>query len=319
MANRQLYVIAVVSNPIGYQTRYKHYQTFKRHMKLSGVTLITVEMAFGDRPHMVTSKNDPDDVQLRSFEELWHKENMVNIGFQRLTQIYPDWEKVGWFDADITFLNFNWVNECIEALEHYLIIQPWSHCTDLGPKGQSILNRESFLYMYQENKFHPPSDWGTKGEYTDKKGWWHAGYAWAARREIIEDLGGLLDIPLIGAADLMMAHAMIGNAHRALPDGLTQGYQDYLFRWEELCRLYLKKDVGFVDGTIVHHYHGSRANRQYWDRWKILINNKFDPNTDCRRDSQGLWQLNVHDARTIRIRDEVRAYFRQRNEDSIDV
>lgn len=68
---------------------------------------------------------------------------------------------------------------------------------------------------------------------------------------------------------------------------------------------------------IYHHWHGRKGARQYWDRWKILETNDFDPYHDVKRDSQGLWQLIDHgDDRSLKLRDQIRAYFRQRSEDS---
>ena len=56
------------------------------------------------------------------------------------------------------------------------------------------------------------------------------------------------------------------------------------------------------------------------DRWKILTENQFNPNTDIKRDWQGLFQLEDHgDMRSIKLRDDIRKYFRARNEDSIDL
>jgi hypothetical protein len=50
----------------------------------------------------------------------------------------------------------------------------------------------------------------------------------------------------------------------------------------------------------------------YCDRWKILRDNDYDPSTDIVRDWQGVWQLAGNKPR---LRDDIRAYFRTRNED----
>jgi hypothetical protein len=43
-----------------------------------------VELAFGNRPFEVTDPDNPRHVQVRSGHELWHKENLVNLGVARL-------------------------------------------------------------------------------------------------------------------------------------------------------------------------------------------------------------------------------------------
>ena len=62
----------------------------------------------------------------------------------------------------------------------------------------------------------------------------------------------------------------------------------------------------------MHYFHGNKADRKYQDRWKILVDNQFDPLVDIYKDSNGLWQL---DDTKIKLRDSIRRYFRERNED----
>lgn len=158
----------------------------------------------------------------------------------------------------------------------------------------------------------------------DQYTFWHPGYAWAARREIYDNLGGLLDTAILGAADHHMALAMIGDAKFSMPGGISKGYSNDVYRWQELCDLYLRRDIGFVDGTLLHAWHGpkggkDKAGRRYQERWEILVKNQYNPADDLKRDWQGLYQLEVHEERQIKLRDDIRAYFRQRNEDSITI
>jgi hypothetical protein len=45
----------------------------------------------------------------------------------------------------------------------------------------------------------------------------------------------------------------------------------------------------------------------------VLRDNDYDPRTDISRDWQGVYQLTGNKSR---LRDQIRAYFRDRNEDS---
>jgi len=81
------YVITTVSNPNRYERRYDLYKRFEEMCRQAEVKLITVEQAFGLRQYMVTKPNDPMHVQVRTVEELWHKENMINIGIKRATEM----------------------------------------------------------------------------------------------------------------------------------------------------------------------------------------------------------------------------------------
>jgi hypothetical protein len=48
----------------------------------------------------------------------------------------------------------------------------------------------------------------------------------------------------------------------------------------------------------------------------VLVNNNYDPDTDVKYDAQGLLQLETTNARQIKLRDQIREYFRTRNDDA---
>ncbi len=82
-------VVTCVFNPRGFASRYRLYRQFAHYVALAGVRLVTVEVALGDRPFAVTSTENPDDVQLRTAWELWHKERALNIGFEHAIHTQP--------------------------------------------------------------------------------------------------------------------------------------------------------------------------------------------------------------------------------------
>jgi hypothetical protein len=302
---KTLHVISVISNPVQFSTRYELYRKFEREMKQAGVNLITVEMAFGHRPHCVTEAGNPSHVQLRSFDEIWHKENMINLGVERLP---TDWEYVAWIDSDVSFIDPNWVKNTIDSLQHYHVVQLFQHAIDLGPKNENVQNHNGFVSQYLSGAPRGPG-------YT----FWHPGYAWAMRREAFDAVGGLIDIAILGAGDHHMALGFIHQARQSIPGDMSLPYLQELLRWEDRCRKYIKKDIGFLPGTLLHGWHGKKKNRKYVERWGILRDFKYNPITDLKEDWQGLWQLVVEDDRQIGLRDGIRAYFRQRSEDSTDL
>jgi hypothetical protein len=64
---------------------------------------------------------------------------------------------------------------------------------------------------------------------------------------------------------------------------------------------------------MIHKWHGPRALRGYTERWKILEANAFDPYLDLRPDEHGVFEFTGNKPK---LRDDVRQYFRSRNEDS---
>jgi hypothetical protein len=312
MKTENFYVIAVISNPIRFKSRYALYQKFEAEVKAAGAQLLTVECALGDRPHMVTESNNPWHLQLRTWDEIWHKENMINLGLARLPS---NWEYVAWIDADVSFIRKDWVLETIHQLQHYMVVQMWETAIDLGPTGSALATHHSFISQYIKGK---PYCYGRPGGYYYEQ--WHPGYAWAARREAIDHLGGMIDTAILGAGDNHMAHALIGMLDGSIAKGLHPNYIKHLTTWQARAERHVRRDVGFVPGTICHSWHGKKVDRKYHDRWKILVNHQYDPDLDLKRDSQGLYQLVDHGTlRSSRFRDDLRRYFRARNEDSIDL
>ncbi len=348
----QLHVVTAIANPARFHSRWALYRDFERHVLATGATLTTVEVAFGERKHEVTEAGNPRHIQLRTSHELWLKENLLNIGISRLPSA-PEARYIAWVDADIQFTRPDWAVETIHQLQHYDIVQMFSHAQDLGPAGEPLGVHEGFVQSYQRKRnfgFEGKESGGPEGfkslksqkdakpqaagseirnlkseigNYPGSTGnyggpYWHPGFAWAARRESLDKLGGLIDYAILGSADHHMAHALIGNAKASLPGSAGSRYAEHLLRWEERAERHIRRNIGVVPGLINHYWHGRKAQRFYKERWSILLENNFDPDVDLKRDTQSLWQLvDTGDAtgRSIRLRDQLRGYFRSRNED----
>lgn len=315
-------VIAVVSNPVRYRARYDLFRAFQEHVKEAGARLTIVEMAFGNRPFEITQPNTAQQVQVRSATEMWHKENLVNIGMSRLPR---DARYIAWVDADLTFARHDWVQETIQQLQHYSIVQMFSEAHDLDPTGHILNTFRSFGYSHV-NRITRKKGSGYYGGVpagtptNDKVAYWHhPGFAWAARKESIDTIGGLFDVAVVGEADYIMAKSLVGEGTDVLYPGVTDGYRKAVVDWQTQA-LKLRGNLGYVPGSVLHHWHGKKANRKYWDRCKILTDTQFDPTTDLKRDTQGLYQLVDHgDQKSKTLRDALRSYFRSRDEDSSEL
>ena len=302
----KFHVIAVVSNPVRYRSRWELFRQFQTRMLQAGVNLTTVELVFGARTPFLTTEHQRH-VRLRSYDELWHKENLINIGISRLPE---DWEYVAWIDADVQFVRPDWVEETIHQLQHYMIVQMWETAADLGPRNEIFATYKSFGSLLVDGQAVSPS-WKKYGyEYP------HTGYAWAARREAIEIMGGLLDKAVLGAADHHMAWSFLGQGLKSCPPKIHPNYTKMVAEWQTRAAK-LKRDIGFVPGSLLHYWHGKKKDRKYVDRWQVLIKNGFDPEKHLVRGVNGLYEWS--DSTPIGLRDGVRAYMRQRHEDSIDL
>lgn len=306
----KLHVITVISNPVRYKSRYKLYKNFEKYMNSNpNVVLYTAEMAYGDRPFEVTDANNPNHLQLRSADELWHKENMMNLVLHKLPN---DWKYVAWVDADVIFSRPDWAEETIHQLQHYHVVQMFSECRDLDDKYSGVPGSDMKGMIWCHYNMEQSS---TDKAYGKRQG--HCGYAWAARRETLEFTGGFLDVSILGSGDYQMATAFLGNISTSI--GGVKYHPDYikaLHNWGEKAKK-IRNNVGYVEGLLLHNWHGAKLNRGYKDRWKILVEHKYNPLTDIERDWQGLYKL-VDDGskKYIELRDDLRTYFRARDEDN---
>lgn len=313
--NQKLYVITPIFNSQRYRSRWRLYENFAKQVEDAGGILYTVEVAFGNREFSITQPDNVRHIQLRARDELWLKENMLNIAISRLPS---DWLYVATIDADIQFTRPDWVGETIQKLQHYHIVQMFSHAIDLGPRYEPIMNHKGFMYCYLNNipkNSHIPCYYYNLPGSKDSVIKYHPGFAHAYRRSAINYLGGLVDFCPTGAADNHMCHAFIGKVLDSIHPQMDKSYKDKLLIWQARAEKYIQRNIGYVDGTILHYWHGKKVDRRYWDRWKILTGNKFNPDLDLKRDHQLLWQFSE---RNYKLRDEIRIYFSLRNEDSID-
>ncbi len=309
MKNDLLNVVAVYSNPIRWENRRKRHHEFEEHMLDSGVRLTTVECAFGERPFELEERDHVHRVRVRAKTLAWNKECLINIGISRI----PEARYICTSDADIEFRRNGWASETVHALQHFDVVQPWVTAYDLGPHDEHIQAHKSFCYQFVHGKPvipEGPHFWKTNGGIYEYP---HSGYCWAYTRQALEWLGGLIDFACMGAGDHHMALAYVGAVDRSVPHGTTAAYMKHLHQWQSRAVRHINRNIGFVDGTIEHHWHGRKADRKYMDRWEIFVKNQFDPDTDIKKNTHGVVELSGNKPELSR---ELFLYYRARSEDA---
>lgn len=298
----KLHVVTAITNPMRWQSRTKLFREFERHMLDSGVQLHVIEAAYGEIPHMLEpSHPSVNHIKRRVRTPVWSKECLINLAIQQLPD---DWKYVAWIDADILFRHPRWAEETVYALQHHHVVQPWSTCYDLGPHGEHVQLHRSFCRQW----VHEPHCIGKKGPYTFA----HPGYAWAATRQAMEWLGGLVETAAFGAGDHHMALALVGKSATSFPGGVTEGYKKPILAWEKRAEQFLARGIHYVEATIEHAWHGRKQDRKYVDRWSIPVKHGFDPETDLKRNVHGVLEFAGNKPGLIA---DMHAYNRSRNED----
>lgn len=299
-----LHVASAYSNPLRWRTRRVLMNDFRRHMAATpNVVLHAAELAYGERPFEVTG-GDPNDVSLRTSHELWHKENVLNVAIQRFP---ADWKYGAIIDADFHMTRRDWALEAIHQLQHFDFVQLFSSYSDLTVEHRPYRVMPSFAWVHWHGHQRHRNGYPYGGQSPGA-----TGGAWAFRRAAFDAVGGLLDVCILGSADWHMAFGLAGKINTA-PESTrcSHGYVEAVRRWQERARV-LKGNIGYVENHAIHHFHGSKVFRGYGERWKILRDHDFNPSKDIVRDWQGVWQLAGNKPG---LRDEIRRYFRARNED----
>jgi hypothetical protein len=287
-----LHIVTVVFNPGGYERRYKLYRDFVEHLStFDNVKVYTVELAIGRQNFEVTHRWNPRHLQIRTNHPMWYKENLINLGVLKLLPY--NWKYMAWIDADITFQNPLWIEETLDTLkDEYDIVQPFQIAVDLGKRGNPISTWESFGSFNVENSTVPPghTDYDPDPEpcpdpLPSKV---TPGFAWACTRRAWETMDGLLDKCIVGSGDYHMAMALINRVQDTFHCRDLEAYNQELLEWQKRVQ---GLRLGFVPGTIQHHWHGDRKNRKYQQRRKIIERHKFDPQKHIRYDEFGLLKL----------------------------
>lgn len=298
--DRVLHVIAVVSNPALFGKRYVLAKQFIQRMEQEeNVIVYTVELVYGSQKFYLTDSENPRHLQLRGDIPLWHKENMVNLGVQKLLPL--DWKAMAWIDADVEFENARWALDTLKVLNGYKdIVQVFSHCIDMDSDESAMRIFTSFGFQYEKKQVFSK-------DYTN---FWHPGYGWAITKKAYDRLGGLYEEAILGSADNIMSLSILKNGLKGINSQSTQGYKSSILSFETKMKT---MRLGYVPGVIRHHYHGKKKNRKYTERWRILLDNGYDPEKHLTKNSNGL--LIPTESCPEKIITGILEYFYARNED----
>lgn len=312
----KFHVIIPVSNPVDYKSRYNNFELCQESLLRKGCHVWVIEMATGAREPRITNHDHLHHVTLwqTAIEgEVWHKEQLINIGVQNIIHLAPDARYIMWTDSDLLYES-DMLEKTIQALQHWPIVQCWSHLVSLDARGHVLNLFKSFMYLRFNKK-----ETCTHPGYPPRIG--SPGGAWAFRREMLNQLGSaisgpILDFTIAGSGDLYFARAVMGEIKKCMNPGFHPNYNKWTKQYADHADWIVQRNVGYVANTVRHLYHGDHDTRGYGWRNNILKDFQFDPETDLTKDASGLWRLVIRTPRQIGMRDALRHYGRSRNEDT---
>ena len=269
-------IIACFYNPQNSPYRLLAFQKWYRSVKHLNYRII--ECLIG--PEAVSQlPEDPNIIQVETDSFLWHKETLLN----RLVAELPDkFKYVFWVDADVLFTSNDWLVDSVKQLQSGAdIVQPFEYCVhleqnqlvpgfdvELAKKTACMTNKElmqkkrlwrSFCANVVDNK-----RLGKDADY-DRHG--HVGFAWGAKRSVLEACP-LFDRALIGGADHVIAHAAAGHIpHPCIVKGFADNIDEVLLWSNEFFKA-VRGRIGYAKGDLYHIWHGDIEARQYLKRIK---------------------------------------------------
>jgi hypothetical protein len=306
-----IWVITSYFNPCRYRTRRENYDLFRAHMDGSGAQVFVVELA-SETGAFELPAHGPG-LRIRGGGRLWQKERMLNLAVERLP---PACTKVVWIDCDVMFERPGWLESASAALERFAVIQPFSEVVRLPrgirqavsgaalPPGSAV--QESFAAAFARD----PS-LARNGVFAEHG---HTGFAWAARRGLVET-PRLYDACLTGSGDHLMAHVFAGALQSpciAAMIGEGHAYARHFARWAQAMDSACKGRLGHLPGRLFHLWHGDEENRRYRDHNTAFRSFGFDPERDIRTGAEGLWEWA---GASQNMRDWAAEMFQSRRED----
>jgi hypothetical protein len=290
-------------NPVGYQKPIENFHRFKNDLlETHEIDLFTIELdqgrGFSVPEDRFTKRIEADPER----STLWQKERLLNI---LIEEIPDEYDAIAWVDADLLFLRADLADSIRDLLSRRNWGQPFSGSWYADKRGVLERGKTStgWFYTHEQEKTL---------QFTKS----HPGFAWVARRDWLQSIGGLYQYNITGGGDVTMLQGVNAGAGYNSEDGFGV-WRGAVEKWAESARENGGSSFGYVGGDVVHLYHGSRKNRRYVERFEYLIRYGFDPETDIEIDDRSgvlLWSDYA-----IRNKNElvetVRDYFSLRQED----
>jgi hypothetical protein len=281
-------IISCFYNPMNSPYRLKAFKIFYDSIKHLNHRI--VECVIGEGKPQLPESEFITVVRTESL--LWHKEALLN---GMIPNLPGQFKYVFWVDADVLFTNRNWLVEGVERLTWSDIIQPFEYCVHLkkdqvkpdfnlekakpncGTKSRHPQVWRSFCANHEDNyRVFRSLEYDVHG---------HVGFAWGARRELLEDCP-LYDRALIGGADHIIAHAAVGQISHPCIEKAFKEDSKAIKEWSENFYTHCLMGVNYVKGDLYHIWHGDIEKRQYLKRIK-----DFTPTAKkiTKKDKNGLY------------------------------
>ena len=306
------WAVTAYFNPMRYRRRLANYRTFREHLDLP---LAAIELSYGETFEL--GERDADIlIRKRGNAVLWQKERLFNLAIRELP---PACNKVIWMDCDVVLRNAGWPYQVADALDRHTIVHPYSTVRHLsagaspGERDDGTVTKVGLSVVSKllsaTGGSRPTSSDEMRRLGLDRGAW---GLACAGRRGVIEK-HGLYDACILGSGDRAVLCAALGAFDLAREViGMNEAFADHYMAWARPFHEAVNGDVGCVDNSLDHLWHGTMEHRSYRQRHQEMRAFGFDPLRDLATEDNGCWRWGS-DKKDLH--DFVRSYFSARRED----
>ncbi|MEK7271042.1 MAG: hypothetical protein AAB215_08910 [Planctomycetota bacterium] len=305
-----LWAITCHFNPLHYRTKREAFRVFRARLP---VRLLAVELAFDGISEL--DEGDADRVvRCRDGDVLWQKERLLNVALEALP---AECAEVIWLDADVLFRDPAWCCRTEDALKQHPVVQVFDRVVHArqgaDPGSEAFLKgecaRQGLVAGIRKGEV-PLDVFDTVGRSASLG--YAPGHGWAASREVLRRVG-FYDALILGGGDKAFAAAAFARA-KTFPEslGMNAVQASHFEAWRRIAEREIGGQVGWVEGTIMHLWHGRIEDRGYARRYRGLAPHAFDPAKDIALGRDGCWRWS---SEKPALHDDVRRYFASRRED----
>lgn len=286
MKHSRLWALTCLFNPQRYRRRLANYRVFCRNLE---VPLLAVEMSFDGRFEL--GEGDADILlRVEGGDVLWQKERLLNFGAAHLP---PDCRAVAVLDCDIVLEKRDWPARALTALERSPATHLFSRAHMLREGAEAGFDVRG-AHVQESSARAMRAAVGARAclgpQPGDGRGRYSSGFAWAFRRELLEQ-HGLFDGCVIGGGDTALSCALWGSFESVEERHAMNAEQRRYYReWAEPVHASVRGDVDFLDGDLYHLWHGDVDRRRTAQRHLDLHVHGFDPRRDIAPHASGAWR-----------------------------
>jgi len=307
-----LWAITAYFNPLGRRRRRENYRVFRQRLE---VPLVAVELGFGGRFDL----RDGDAevlVHLDGGDVMFQKERLLNLALAQLPQAC---RYVAWLDSDIVFDGEDWRERAVAALGRHGLVHLFDK-VDYMPPDWSGAPSEAAEVNFSRRSLGSVIAGGEDATLAlDRRldGTQIAvcckGFAWAARRDLIDGIG-FYDECIVGGGDSAFVAAALGDLDYAVRrQRMSPGQEESYRAWGRALGNALDGGIGAVGGRLFHLWHGGLDGRDYGTRHVGFHRFGYEPAVDIALGTAGAWRWN---SAKREMHDYVAAYFDARDEDA---